>query len=227
MTPNKMLTFSFDDGVTQDKRLVALFNQYGMKATFNLNSRCFSLTGVNRKGDLVAPHNKIDADEVAGLYAGHEVAGHTLTHPHLENLDDAAVVDEVEQDRINLSDLSGQDVVGFAYPYGTFNDRVVDLMTQKTGVKYARTTHSTYAFDLPADPMRLDPTVHVMEFDKLFELGEAFLNLRADAPRMFYVWGHAYEFDFRDTWSRFEDFLRLMAGREDIAYVTNREALGV
>ena len=26
---------------------------------------------------------------------------------------------------------------------------------------------------------------------------------------------------------RFEDFLRLMAGREDIAYVTNREALGV
>ena len=34
----KALTFSYDDGVRQDERLLALFNAYGMKATFNLNS---------------------------------------------------------------------------------------------------------------------------------------------------------------------------------------------
>ena len=34
----KGLTFSYDDGDLQDKRLVELFNKYGMKATFNLNS---------------------------------------------------------------------------------------------------------------------------------------------------------------------------------------------
>ena len=40
MTENKhkILTFSYDDGTTQDIRLVELFNKYGMKATFNLNS---------------------------------------------------------------------------------------------------------------------------------------------------------------------------------------------
>ncbi len=34
----KYLTFSYDDGVTQDIRLIELFNKYGMKATFNINS---------------------------------------------------------------------------------------------------------------------------------------------------------------------------------------------
>ena len=34
----KALTFSYDDGVEQDRRLIKLFNQYNLKATFNLNS---------------------------------------------------------------------------------------------------------------------------------------------------------------------------------------------
>ena len=34
----KALTFSYDDGVTQDVRLAELFHKYGMKATFNINS---------------------------------------------------------------------------------------------------------------------------------------------------------------------------------------------
>ena len=33
----KGITFSYDDGVTQDRRLISLLNRYGMKATFNLN----------------------------------------------------------------------------------------------------------------------------------------------------------------------------------------------
>ena len=34
----KAITFSYDDGVTQDIRLIELFNKYGLKCTFNLNS---------------------------------------------------------------------------------------------------------------------------------------------------------------------------------------------
>ena len=33
----KAVTFSYDDGVCQDKRLAELFDQYGLKATFNHN----------------------------------------------------------------------------------------------------------------------------------------------------------------------------------------------
>ena len=32
----RALTFSYDDGISQDMRLVQLFNLYGLKGTFNL-----------------------------------------------------------------------------------------------------------------------------------------------------------------------------------------------
>ena len=35
---HKVLTMSYDDGKHEDRRLVALFNQYGIKGTFNVNS---------------------------------------------------------------------------------------------------------------------------------------------------------------------------------------------
>ena len=39
----KAITFSFDDGVTQDIRVIKILNQYGLKGTFNLNSGFFGL----------------------------------------------------------------------------------------------------------------------------------------------------------------------------------------
>ena len=39
----KALTFSYDDGVEQDVRLIEIFKKYGLRGTFNLNS-----TGGNR-----------------------------------------------------------------------------------------------------------------------------------------------------------------------------------
>ena len=34
----KALTFSFDDGVVQDQKLIDIFNRNGLKGTFNLNT---------------------------------------------------------------------------------------------------------------------------------------------------------------------------------------------
>ena len=35
---HKAITFSFDDAIVDDIRLVEILNKYGLKATFNLNS---------------------------------------------------------------------------------------------------------------------------------------------------------------------------------------------
>lgn len=221
----KAVTFSFDDGVTQDRRLAALFNRYGLKATFNLNSGLFGATGISRKGIQSTTHNLIEAGEAAALYRGHEIAAHALTHPNLTGLDDAEVVRQVEEDRRALAALCGQDVVGFAYPYGAEDDRIVRLICRHTGVRYARTVRSTGAFGLPGEPLRLDPTVHATDYDRLDALGEAFLSMAPEEPQLFYIWGHSYEFDFEnDGWARFERFCAAIAGRDDIAYCTNREA---
>ena len=42
----KAVTFSYDDGVTQDIRLIELLNKYNLKATFNLNSELLGKPGM-------------------------------------------------------------------------------------------------------------------------------------------------------------------------------------
>ncbi|MBQ7365098.1 MAG: polysaccharide deacetylase family protein [Clostridia bacterium] len=229
MTPTKILTFSYDDGVTQDIRLIELFNKYGMKATFNLNSSLLGLPGhLIREGQRV-DHIKVKPEDIRHIYDGHEVAAHTKTHPILPALsDDTAVTCEVEEDRLRLSELCGYEVVGMAYPCGgkNYDHRVSKIIREHTGIRYCRTTESSHSFALQDDLYEFKPTVyHHEEWDKLFSLGEEFLNLKTDEKKVFYVWGHAYEFDIHNTWERFEEFLKMMANRHDIAYLTGKEAL--
>ena len=58
-----------------------------------------------------------------------------------------------------------------------------------------------------------------------FELADEFLNLKTDTPKIFYIWGHSYEFDENDTWDVFEDFCKLISGYDDIYYGTNSQIL--
>lgn len=226
----KALTFSYDDGVDQDVRLIEIFNKYNLKATFNVNSGLLGRREdvLNIRGKIVN-HHKAFASDVRSIYEGHEVAVHTLTHPLLPNIsDDGEIIRQVEEDRLKLSELCGYEVVGMAYPCGGQNhdDRVAKLIRENTGVKYSRTIISNYSFDIQDDLYKFKPTVyHHGEFDKMMELGEKFLEMKADKPQIFYVWGHSYEFDYAENWDRFEEFCKMMAGRDDIFYGTNKEVL--
>ena len=229
MEKKKFLTFSYDDGVTQDIRLIELFHKYGMKATFNLNSARLSETATLLREEVAVRHDKIKHADVKYIYAGHEVAAHTLTHPKLSCIEkDKDIVREVEQDRLILSELCGYEVVGMAYPAGSayVDERVINLVKNQTGIRYARNTTSNFSFDEQSDLINFSPSVyHHKEMDKLFELGEQFLHLKPEKKQIFYVWGHSYEFDIHNSWDRMEEFLRMMSGHDDICYCTNREAL--
>ena len=63
------------------------------------------------------------------------------------------------------------------------------------------------------------------EFDRMMELGQQFLDLQPDHPQLFYIWGHSYEFDIHNDWKRFEEFLEMISGKEDIFYCTNKDCL--
>jgi len=224
----KAVTFSYDDGVTQDQRLIKILDKYGLKCTFNLNSGLLGRPGSLVREDVTVAHVKPRACEVRAIYEGHEIAVHTLTHPALSQLSDEDVVREVEEDRLALSEITGYEVVGMAYPGGThvMNEHVADLIRTRTGVRYARTTTSTHNFDVQTNLHIFNPTVyHHTEWDKLFELGEKFIALKPDVPQIYYIWGHAYEFDIHGDWERFEEFCRMISGHGDIFYGTNREVL--
>ncbi len=224
----KAVTFSFDDGVTQDKRAIEILNKYNLKATFNLNSSYLGLKVEITRNNHVIRHDKVQSSEVAEIYRGHEVAVHTLTHPLLPKEDDKTVTWQVEEDRKTLSRLVGYDVVGMAYPCGGENndDRVAEVIKNTTGVKFARTIVSTHNFDLQENLFRFNPSVYFIEIDKMFELGEKFISLKPDRPQIFYIWGHTYEMDAEYIkWEKFEEFCKLISGRDDIFYGTNSEVL--
>lgn len=225
---NKALTFSYDDGVTQDVRLIEIFNKYNLKATFNLNSELLGLSGALFDGKI--NHTKNKAEDVKYIYDGHEVAVHTLTHPNLvDTKDDNEVLRQVEQDRINLSELVGYEVEGMAYPCGGINcdKRVADIIRNNTIIKYARTITVTKSFDPYDDLYQYKGTLyHHGNWDELFEMGERFLTLETDTPQVFYIWGHAYEFDiYPERWEKFEEFCKMMSNKPDIFYGTNLEIL--
>ncbi len=225
-TKRKAFTLSYDDGVVQDVRLIQLLNKYGLKCTFNLNSEFLGKGGFLSKGTIM--HYKIRPEDVRELYKDHEVAVHTLTHPLLPSLEEAEVIRQVEQDRLNLEELTGKPVVGMAYPGGGVNndDRVAQIIKEHTGVKYARTLTNTDSFDEQDNLYRYQPNTHHLNWDRLTRLAKEFVELDTDKPQIFYVWGHSYEMDLDSAnWVKLEEFFQFISGREDIFYGTNTEVL--
>ena len=95
---HKVLTLSYDDGKVQDRRLVKIFNKYGIKATFNLNS------------GLTDMKNRIPKEEWTSLYAGHEVAVHTVTHPTIARCPSPEIFHEIYDDKMEIEKVFGYPV---------------------------------------------------------------------------------------------------------------------
>ncbi len=225
----KAITFSFDDGVTQDIRLIEIFDKYSLKCTFNINSELLGKDGELIREDKKVSHVKVKPQDVASVYKNHEVAVHTLTHPNLTQIaDEKEIIRQVERDRLNLSELCGYEVHGMAYPCGGVNndDRVAKIIKENTGVKFSRTITSNYSFEPQKNLYRFDPTVYAFaEFDKMCELADEFLAMTPESPKIFYIWAHAYEFDIFNTWDKFEAFCSKISGKNDIFYGTNSQVL--
>ena len=217
----KAFVLSYDDGVWQDVRLVEMLNQYGLKCTFNLNTGMMEPPYVWEADGVRI--ERMPAEMLPELYREHEVASHTLHHCDLTQLSDGEVFDEVRDDRHALEKIFGNNVTGFAYPYGNTNKKVKFLL-QQCGVRYARGVRSTHTFDMPEDVLEISPTCRHKE-DEIFDLAKEFIALQPDSPKLFLLWGHSYEFDMQRGWERFERFCDLIAGHDDIFYATTAQAL--
>ena len=224
---NKAVTFSFDDGVTQDIRLIKILNKYGLKATFNLNSEFLGLSGTLDRNGRTVRHDEVEPSKIKEIYKGHEVAAHTLTHPFLPSCTDEEIIRQVEKDRQNLSRLCEYEVVSMAYPCGgeNNNDRVAEIIENNTGIMLARTITSTYSFDAQDNLLRFNPTIHYID-ERLEEIVEEFLALKSETPALLYIWGHSYEMDAEYiSWEKFENICQRLSFHNDIFYGTNKDVL--
>lgn len=212
---DKAVTLSYDDGVWADIRFKEIIDRHGLKCTFNINSKLFA------EKDAEGP-GRMSAKQAVELYtnSGHEVAVHTATHPFLEELPLPLAINQVLEDRKNLERLFGTIVRGMAYPYGTYNDAVVEGL-KNIGIAYSRTTVSTNSFKIPTDWLRMPATCHHNN-PQLMELCDKFFA-KERKPKLFYLWGHTYEFDNNNNWDVIEKFAEKMGSRDDIWYATNIE----
>lgn len=206
---HKALTMSYDDGKVQDRRLIDIFNRYGIKGTFHINSGLFD------------DPKRIKPEKFRQLYAGHEVACHTVTHPTIARCPLPEVLEEVLADRRDLEKIMGYPVRGLSYPNGSLSEDIVKALPM-CGIRYSRVVGSSDNFALPEDPYRWQATCH--HNHNLMALGEQFKGLfKQQYLYLMYVWGHSYEFDDKGNWDLIEGFCKMMGGQEDIWYCTNIE----
>ena len=221
----KALTLSYDDGVEQDYRLIEIMKRNGLCGTFNIPTSRYIEEGFTYPPEKKWGQNITKAQATA-LYdqPGIEPALHALTHAHLESLPTAQVAYEVIKDRENLEEQFSRIVRGMAYPYGTYSDEAVETL-RTCGIAYCRTVKSTESFALPTDWLRLHPTCHHVN-PRLPELTKKFVEgnpNQAQAPWLFYLWGHSYEFERDNNWDVIETFSEQIGGKDDIWYATNIE----
>ncbi len=208
----RIITFSYDDGHENDERLIALFNKYGVKATFNLNGKHY------------IDNDEAELARLRKLYEGHEIASHTYSHSFPSQQPLQTVIEETVSDRKVLEKPAGYLVVGMAYPNGDYSEASAQAIAS-CGIVYSRTTKSTHSFALPENFMQWHPTCHHRD---AFPLAEKFMyNITSPlAPYsrpLLYIWGHSHELRNEDDWANMEKLVALVAGNEKVWYATNIE----
>lgn len=223
----KALTFSYDDGCKEDKRLAEIFTKFGFKATFNFNasdSRDF-----NYSDEQIQEYF---------LSKGHEIANHGAFHRANGNVRPVLGIRDVLNCRLDLEKRCGKIIRGMAYPdsgitvMGSFTDyETIKGYLKDLDIAYSRTLGGDNDdFMLPEDFYAWMPTSHHIN-PKLMDWVDEFIALDVSTkvyharrqPRLFYLWGHSYEFERDGNWNLIEKVCEKFAACDDIWQATNIE----
>ncbi len=220
----KAVTLSYDDGCTADKRFSDRITKAGLKCTFNVCSSWKNLTD----------------DEIREyiLSRGHELAIHGKNHRAEGIVRPIEAIRDILNCRLELEKRFNRIVRGMAYPDTGINlfangityENIKEYLTE-LDIVYSRTLGGdNNGFFLPNDWHKWMPTAHHNN-SKLMDYVDEFVSMdlspkaycaRRDS-RLFYLWGHSYEFDTNDNWDRLDEICDKLSGRDDIWYATNME----
>ena len=215
----KAFNITYDDGVLQDVRFVAMLNQYGIKGTFNLNSQLMreEFSWTHPSGMQV---KRLSPEKAKHLYDGHEVASHTLTHPYMRQLSDQELYRQLKSDKDNLEALLGREVKGFAVPFDYYDDRIAHC-AKACGFSYARKSEFTGNFTPCADAYHWKTGIFHLD-PQLTDFVAAFLNTQEELA-VCQIVGHSYDLDAENLWGTMELICAAVSRRDDIWLCTNAE----
>ncbi|WP_334056735.1 polysaccharide deacetylase family protein [Polaribacter sp. P097] len=216
----KALILSYDDGTIQDMELANLFDKYNLVGTFNLNSKYLGVTRgwPQENGDTIY-QRYVPKDSLLIIYKNHEIAAHGALHKNFTAISKEEVLEEINTDLAILEKLTNRKIISMAYPFGSTNDSIANLITS-TGIKNGRTVNDTYTFDFPKNYMTWHPTCHD---SKALNYLDSYLALNQQQLSIFYVWGHSWEFGNKKRWDNMVAFCEKISKSKDIWSVGHGE----
>lgn len=141
--PRKPFILTFDDGYRDNfHNMLPLTRKYGYTGVMFLLGD-FSASGNFWDAGEDADANGLMTTEQKKAFVDHgwEIGAHTMTHPHLTKLSDEDVRYELRESRERIERELPTRVVSFAYPFGTYDDRIKDLARQ-AGFEFGIATDS-------------------------------------------------------------------------------------
>jgi peptidoglycan/xylan/chitin deacetylase (PgdA/CDA1 family) len=132
LRPKPIIVLSFDDGTIIEYAIIKL-----AKMVLGLPSTLFLITGLSRHPHTDEPILISYPEKIKELVKlGVEIASHTHTHRDLTTLSIEEVERELTRSKLLIEKISGSTPLGFAYPYGHYNDLIRRCVLKH--YKYAR-----------------------------------------------------------------------------------------
>src|SRR5664280_1050685 len=145
-----VVTIGFDDGRETQANAGAILANYGFAGTFYLISGGGGSTfGLDNPGFLTQAQAHTLASE------GHEIGGHTRSHPQLTTLATAGQTTEICGGRQDLINDGLGTPVSFAYPYGSYDTSAMGV-ARSCGYTSARSVDNGLDAIPPAVPMAVN-----------------------------------------------------------------------
>ena len=149
---DRKVALTFDDGYADFYEYVRpLLHEFGVPATVFVPTNCLDDRGFTiDSGDA----SYLTGDQIARLVDDDliTVGNHTMSHPRLSTLDRSTIENEVVGGKEQLEANLETTVERFCYPYGDYDERVVDVVRRSH--RYAVTVDIGTLGDSP-DPHRL------------------------------------------------------------------------
>lgn len=215
----KAFNITYDDGVEQDVRFVALLNKYRLKGTFNLNFQLMQeqFSWTHEKGMVV---RRLSLEAARHLYNGHEIASHTLTHPYMQSLTDEELYRQIGDDKRRLEEFFGREVAGFGVPFDYYDERIAHCV-EACGFEYGRTSEETRSYRPWESPYYWRTGIFHLS-SELDSFVDGFFETKVELA-LCQIVGHSYDLDAEHMWSKMEDIFCRVAADESVLPMTHLE----